>query len=149
MKPFAFWQLADRLIQNEGCPEGFRSAASRAYYAAFHSASEFLTEMGVTIPRTANRHDKVPAILTGTGDPAIDAAGVKLGNLREERNRADYDLSDQDAETEVFARLRLNEASDIIAAINTCRLAKGDPGGRYAKVELAARQQAAFLFTGS
>jgi uncharacterized protein (UPF0332 family) len=35
MRPHDFWRLADRLIANEKNPEGFRSAISRAYYAAF------------------------------------------------------------------------------------------------------------------
>jgi len=38
MRPHDFWRLADRLLANEKNPEGFRSAVSRAYYAAFLTA---------------------------------------------------------------------------------------------------------------
>ena len=55
MRPHDFWRLADRLLAKEKNPEGFRSAVSRAYYAAFLTAEEFLAAMGVSLLNKAWR----------------------------------------------------------------------------------------------
>ena len=47
MDPRAFLGLAKRLLDNEKNPEGLRSTVSRAYYAAFNVAAEFLDGIGV------------------------------------------------------------------------------------------------------
>src|SRR5882724_1660193 len=59
MNPLAFYQLADWLIANRRSPDGYRSSVSRAYYGAFHSALQFLEEMGLHIPSTDNKHEKL------------------------------------------------------------------------------------------
>src|SRR5262245_6979731 len=97
MLPLEFWLLAERLIQNSPNAAGFRSAMSRDYYAAFHTSVNFLEEAGVIFPRTVKRadlHRLVPDLLNNSGDADVAAAGTMLGNLRDERNRADYDYQD-------------------------------------------------------
>jgi uncharacterized protein (UPF0332 family) len=49
MRPHDFWRLADRMIANEKNPEGIRSAISRAYYAAFLTAVDFLAAMNISL----------------------------------------------------------------------------------------------------
>ena len=135
MRPHDFWRLADRLITNEKNPEGYRSAVSRAYYAAFLTAQEFLGAMSISLVNRANAHAELLTILGNTGDAALDAAKSFLNTLRDERNAADYDLSDANVETEANARLRLGNAFDVIAELNRCRL----DAARFATVTVATR----------
>lgn len=148
MTPFDLYTLADWLIKNKPCPEGFRTSASRAYYGAFHTALRFLEEMGIAIPSGKNKHEVVPDILAFAADAAIVEAGAKLHGLRGERNRADYDLTDPDAQTQGFAELRLAECAQIIGVINTCRQGRHTPGTRYHAVKAAVQRWAQLLFMG-
>jgi hypothetical protein len=53
-----FLHLAVRL--SGGATEAqWRSAVSRAYYGAFHLARDFVESCGVTLPKTAEAHDKL------------------------------------------------------------------------------------------
>ncbi len=135
MRPHDFWLLADRLIANERNPEGLRSAISRAYYAAFLTAEEFLAAMSISLLNKSGVHSELLTILGNTGDAAIHTARGKLDYLRDERNAADYDLTDRKVETESNARLRLSEAHDVIAELNRCRL----DAPRFAAVTVATR----------
>jgi hypothetical protein len=151
MRPFEFWELSDRLLQNEANPAGFRNAISRSYYSAFLTALVFLDEAGVVIPRTVKKgdmHRYVPDLLNNSGDQDIATAGMMLANLRDERNRADYEYQDTSLETDAYARSRHSEAGTIIAKLNACRQTKGISGGRFDAVAAALYQRAAFLFSG-
>ncbi len=49
MNPFLFYLLAERLATDPASgPAEFRTAISRAYYAAYHRGREFLTTLGGT-----------------------------------------------------------------------------------------------------
>ena len=121
MQPQAFVELAERLITNEKNPEGFRSAISRAYYGAFLQAEDFLRRMNVYLV-TDKKHQEVLQILANTGDAEVDASSAMLGDLREERNRADYKLDDKSIEVEAHAQECLDNAKDILAKLNGCRI---------------------------
>src|SRR5262245_31428644 len=127
MKPAEFRNLANRLIDSEKNPAGFRSSISRAYFAAFLAARDFLNDAGITIPpvERGRLHIHVKDLFNGTGDAQIDELGTLLGNLRNERNTADYDLDDPSAENEANARLRSSEAGTINARLNTWGLSRG------------------------
>ena len=135
MRPHDFWRLADRLIANEKNPEGFRSAISRAYYAAFLTAEEFLAAMGVSLLNTGGAHVELLTILGNSGDAALTNARDGLSELRDERNAADYNLKDLQVENEGNARRRVKEAHNIIAELNRCRL----DAPRFAAVTAATR----------
>ena len=72
-----------------------RSAVSRAYYAAYHVARELVQSCDVVAPKR-DVHNKLQWCLQHAGEKAgneeLAKAGSKLGDLRTERNRADYDL---------------------------------------------------------
>src|SRR4051812_38983565 len=121
MQPIDFCDLAERLIQNEKNPAGFRTAISRSYYGGFHQARDFLERMSIHL-LTANPHVEVIAILTGSGDPEVERAVDLLRTLREDRNAADYDLHDQSIEDEAIATQCLINARDVIAKLNGCRI---------------------------
>jgi uncharacterized protein (UPF0332 family) len=152
--PNDFRTIADWLLNNSPppngfcAPVGFRSSVSRAYYGAFHTAIQVLERMGITIPSTSNKHDKAPDILEHTEDGPIMKAAEKLKNLREERNKADYNLSNKLVETQDFARLRLMEADSITSQLNTFLTSSATTNGRFEKARVKAKKHADILFLG-
>jgi uncharacterized protein (UPF0332 family) len=78
MDPLEFQRLAERLAANPNAAE-LRTAISRAYYAAFHSACPFLTDAGFTPPRTATAHDEVQKRLNNCGQKEVQSAAAQLG----------------------------------------------------------------------
>jgi hypothetical protein len=54
MQPQAFYDLAERLFNNEKNPGGFRSAISRAYYGAFHQRRRGTRRASGPAPRRGN-----------------------------------------------------------------------------------------------
>ena len=135
MRPHNFYLLAERLIANEKNPEGFRSAISRAYYAAFLTSEEFLAAMNISLLGGPGVHAELLAILGNTGDAALLQARNALDTLREKRNKADYNLTYTKVETEAEALVGLNAAFNIIAELNRCRL----DAARFAAVTIATR----------
>jgi uncharacterized protein (UPF0332 family) len=86
-----FLALAIRLVA--GSEEAdWRSAISRAYYAAFHAARSLLTDLGFAVPREERAHKYLIYRLTNAPVGHAARAGTDLDNLRSERNRSDYDL---------------------------------------------------------
>jgi uncharacterized protein (UPF0332 family) len=81
--------LAIRL--RDGTTEAdWRSASSRAYYAAFHVARRFLLSLGFDVPRADRAHAYLWMRLSNAGRPDVELAGNRLNHLRGERNTADY-----------------------------------------------------------
>ena len=87
-----FLQLADELAAGTTEAE-WRSAVSRAYYAAFHVARDLLTACRFTAPRGDQAHAYLWLRLSNSVDPDLENAGSDLQTLRRNRNRADYDLT--------------------------------------------------------
>jgi uncharacterized protein (UPF0332 family) len=135
MRPHDFWLLADRLIANEKTPEGFRSGISRAYYAAFLTAVDFLAAMNISLLGGSGVHNELLNILGNTGDAALLLARDSLDTLRKQRNKADYDLTNKRVESEADAIIDLKDAFDVIAELNRCRL----DTPRFAAVSAATR----------
>ena len=91
MDPQTFLNLADEWLQ--GPTEAhWRSAVSRAYYAAFHVARLLLEDLGFEVERGDRAHAYLTHRLCQCGHPEICAAGTTLINLRRSRNEADYGL---------------------------------------------------------
>src|SRR5687767_792931 len=70
----------------------WRSAVSRAYYAAFHVASDFMRQCGFNVPQGEQAHGHAWLRLANSQDASLAQAGQDLHHLRGRRNRADYDL---------------------------------------------------------
>ena len=87
VEPSDFLDASKRIIENniEIC---FRNAASRAYYAAFHSCKTIAPET----PYGGATHQKVIDDLIE--DPAFRALGYMLKQCKAIRTRADYKLDD-------------------------------------------------------
>jgi uncharacterized protein (UPF0332 family) len=94
----------------------WRSAVSRAYYAAFHTAREFLTRLRFRVPAGEQAHAYLWLRLSNTGDPVSDSIGRLLRDLRGRRNYADYDLGRP--RTQANATDATNDARDLIARMD-------------------------------
>ena len=91
MNPHDFLTLAQQLA-GAGTEAAWRSAVSRAYYAAFHFARQLLEDLGFRVPHADRAHGHLWLRLSNCGDPQVEKAGMRLNDLRRERNWADYDL---------------------------------------------------------
>jgi uncharacterized protein (UPF0332 family) len=86
-----FLKLAKKL-QNSEDEASLRTAVSRSYYAIFNHVKHYLTTNGITLPPSAQAHEKAHQYLSNSGiDEAADLAD-DLDNLRKNRNDADYEL---------------------------------------------------------
>jgi hypothetical protein len=91
MNPRDFLEQAEELI--EGSREvDWRSAISRAYYAAFLVARDLFSRIGFVVPGDQGSHAYLWMRLNNSGrDEVIEAAGL-LHDLRQARGDADYDM---------------------------------------------------------
>jgi uncharacterized protein (UPF0332 family) len=108
----AYLVLAQALVSAElpGGPEArFRSATSRAYFAAFATARRQSRERhGGVIRKSAAEHGEVATFFALRGDTGGEIA-VHLARLRFLRNRVDYDDdldSPEEIASEAIARAR-------------------------------------------
>ena len=115
MNPRDFLEVANDLAS--GIREAdWRSAASRAYYAAFHVARLLLRQCGFAVPRADQAHGYVWLRLSNSGHPAVVKAGTDLKDLRSDRNRADYDLARTFLQSAAIGDIQI--ADDIIKLLD-------------------------------
>ena len=95
----------------------WRSAVSRAYYAAFHEARDLLRDLGFASPRGDQAHAYLWLRLSNCGNAQVQLAGSDLNTLRRERNRADYDLDRTMGHAD--ALLQVQAAERIIQILDT------------------------------
>jgi uncharacterized protein (UPF0332 family) len=114
-----FLSLAQTLSgqATEAC---WRSAISRAYYAAFHVARVLLRDLGFRIPRADQAHAYLWLRLSNCGEPQIQVAGQRLRDLRSERNRADYDIETPLLQAAAAVQIRI--AEDLIQFLDSARV---------------------------
>lgn len=126
MNPADFIALAVKL-SNSQQEVDLRTAVSRAYYGAFHSARELLEECGIGFPAKeafgAAIHTKVRYCLANAGNTDARKATNKLGALRSQRNSADYDLKSDHFSVSHGNAVKVNVriAIEIVDALQRCR----------------------------
>jgi len=98
----------------------WRSAVSRAYYAAFHIARELMEDLGFTVPHADRAHSHLWLRLSNCGDAHTERAARRLNDLRRERNGADYDL--KRAMPKAAAQSQLPFAAQIIQVFDAARM---------------------------
>jgi uncharacterized protein (UPF0332 family) len=109
-----FFELAEQLARGNSAA-AMRSSVSRAYYAAFHVAHEFVfRDCRVNLPPDAACHKKLHELLESTHVPVLVEAGMILATLRHARNVADYKLTIREADAEENALYQLDQARDAI-----------------------------------
>lgn len=94
----------------------WRSAVSRAYYAAFHVARHLLQDLGFTVPRADRAHAYLSLRLSNSGQVDVMRAGQDLNDLRQQRNRADYD--ERQSYTHATAAFVVQTAEEIIQVLD-------------------------------
>jgi uncharacterized protein (UPF0332 family) len=107
----------------------WRTAVSRTYYAAFHVARDFFVALRFVVSRSDKAHAYLWLRLQNCKDAPLVKAGSDLNNLRNLRNKADYDFLY--VVTQASAAQLLLTAEEIILALEA---ALADP------VRLAAVQ---------
>jgi uncharacterized protein (UPF0332 family) len=115
-QPEDFLRLAETWIQGSTESE-WRSAVSRAYYAAFHKGRLLLSDLGFQPPRGDQAHAFVWLRVSNCGDPTIQGAGSGLNALRRYRNLADYAL-EQDL-LQSNARVHVRTARLIVQTLES------------------------------
>jgi uncharacterized protein (UPF0332 family) len=101
--------VADVLVTGAHEAE-WRSAGSRAYYAAFHAARHLLRACGFDVPRAEQAHAYLWLRLANSGHPDVQQAGNELNELRQARNRADYDVEGDFPHTPAACYVQLAES---------------------------------------
>jgi uncharacterized protein (UPF0332 family) len=86
-----FLRVARTLVVAGGEAE-YRSAVSRAYYAAFHAARDLMGNLRFSVPRADRAHEYLYRRLNNSGLGPVVTAGRDLHVLRGRRNQADYDV---------------------------------------------------------
>jgi hypothetical protein len=119
--PRSFLQLALILKGGPGAPESYRSAISRAYYAAFNVGVETLKAIGIPLSEGPAGHGELRHCLGACGDPDLDDAGGLLGTLHGRRRRADYRMDDVDSETRNEADIAYLESRQVIGTLDVLR----------------------------
>ena len=114
-----FLLLATRLAA-AGTEADWRSAVSRAYYAAFHVARTLLAGWNFVVPRADRAHQYLVFRLSNSGEPAVEQSGRDLETLRRLRNRADYD--EKPALTQPQANAAVQLAANIIQVLDAAHL---------------------------
>jgi uncharacterized protein (UPF0332 family) len=114
-----FLALAAELISGP-TESHYRSAVSRAYYGAFHVARRLLEDVGVHLPKGEQVHAKATYCLQDCGEQVAGEAADDLETLRNERNRADYDL-DRIVYQQRVAEMQVRKAQQIAAKLQQCR----------------------------
>ena len=94
----------------------WRSASSRAYYAAFHVARLLLLDLGFRVPQADRAHGYLWLRLSNAGHADTTTAGRNFGQLRRQRNWADYE--DLRVIPQTGATQNVQEAEDIIQALD-------------------------------
>jgi uncharacterized protein (UPF0332 family) len=113
-----FLVLANRLAA-EATEADWRTAVSRAYYAAFHVARHLFVALQFTVPRADRAHQYLVFRLSNCGEAAVEQAGRSLETLRRLRNRADYDETPPLTKHQATAAVQLAES--IIHALDTAQ----------------------------
>ena len=112
MNPADFIALAGTIVGRG--PAGARSAVSRAYYGAFHAASDLLADLEYDCPRNGKAHSLVPQFLQASADVDAQLAGGLLSDLHSERVKADYRIRDAGVETLSYGKAGVETASTVL-----------------------------------
>jgi uncharacterized protein (UPF0332 family) len=115
--PDAFLVLAEKLLLGV-TEEEWRSGISRAYYAAFHSARDFMQGLGFQVPQAEQAHGYLWMRLSNSGHAPLDNVGSDLNLLRSERNFADYELTRDLAQAAAVRQVQV--AREIMEALDDC-----------------------------
>lgn len=116
MDPRDFNQVAIDIVvrRSPTGPAAYRSAISRADFAAMNVAADVLASIGHSPGKGDSKHKKLTIYLQQSGDAELNDIGRSIDDLRNLRNIADYNMSDATVETLSNARFAAERARQII-----------------------------------
>lgn len=133
-----FLAVAQTLTRGRAEAE-WRSAVSRAYYAAFRATRDFLGGLRFVTPRADRAHEYLYRRLNNCGNVAVINPTTLLHDLRKRRNMGDYDMgvaysagvaaacvADAEAVMKVLDGLTLAERTQIADAMKLYEQGIGD-----------------------
>ncbi|MCI0702824.1 MAG: hypothetical protein L0241_17220 [Planctomycetia bacterium] len=104
-----------------------RSAISRAYYALFLLAREFVDGLGIETRQIPNPHVTLEQALQNSGVFSLERIAETLGRLRSDRTDADYDMRNTDVETIAKVEEVIEAAKFAIVQLDIIRAGKLTP----------------------
>ena len=141
MEAKEFAALASRLSQASGSgPAAFRTAISRAYYAAFNVAVDVLDQIGSPATTGPGAHREVACCLMASKDDILKTAGTYMDQLHTRRIQSDYRMNNTGVETRSAAVLACDTAHDIIGELE--KLLADEKRCAVVRPEIGAYQQA-------
>ena len=117
MNPEDFATLAEEIVKG-GTPAHCRTAIGRAYYSAFTTAF-LLLKKDIRFPKTGDKHTKVRHYLANCGDQAMLEVSSKLGDLKDRRTQADYEMDATAVEDPKSAALDVEISKRINASLKS------------------------------
>ena len=117
MEPAEYNDLASELIDKGGVAK-MRTAFSRCYYGSFLYCKKRINGIGFNLPRDATAHEMIQRYLNNCGITELSIVASFLNDLRNKRNKADYDLEDRTTEIKKNAQLALLSSKRIIEDVN-------------------------------
>jgi uncharacterized protein (UPF0332 family) len=119
--PELFLSLALTLKSTPGRPEFYRTAISRAYYAAFNVGTQVLATLGIRLSAGPGGHGELRNCLGACGDAGCLKISSRLATLHTRRRAADYLMDDAAAETQKEAELACLDATEILNGLKALR----------------------------
>jgi hypothetical protein len=122
--------LADRVKADPNTPNrnaACRSAISRAYYALFLLAREFLGELGIEARHIPNPHANLEQALGNAGVMSLQRIANALRKLCSARTQADYDLRPGDVESIIKVQDIIDDARTAILQLDIIRAGRLTP----------------------
>ena len=111
-------QASTPLTGGSGAPE-CRCAISRAYYAAYNVAVDFLDRLGFETTNSHNCHQAVQFALNQSGNASLRDVSTFLNTLHTERRRADYEMRNTRPEEVSHADAMVKVAETAIALVDS------------------------------
>jgi len=122
MNPREFRELATILAAKEDSTSAeLRTAVSRAYYAVYNVAVDFLQKIGVKHAGGWEAHRMIPEALRYGSDEELSGAALELVDLRRMRWAADYDMQDREVEDQRTVQKLAARAKQAIKKMDGCQ----------------------------
>jgi hypothetical protein len=113
-------KAAAPLTGGTGAPE-CRCAISRAYYAVYNVAADFLYQIGFETTNNHNCHQAVQFALNQSGSAPLRDVSTYLNTLHTERRRADYEMRNTRPEEVAHADAMVRLAESAVDLIESVR----------------------------
>ena len=114
-----FLTVAQKMLQIRS-EEATRSAFSRIYYAVFNTGAKLLNELGFDLPKDGTAHERLYQRLNNSGISATEEIAAWLGDLRQRRTRADYDMDSREFQSHKSCEFYLVRAILVITQLENC-----------------------------